>query len=321
MEEIFRVFNILFQDGSWFAEFFKYFVSIALVTLFILFAYQYATGKTDVMGRPQDGDETPASIYRIETLQRIKDELEEKVVLLERERKELTTELVNVNRHYKDQQSKNKELEQTLRLVKKSNETLKKEIDNEMYVFLQIMGAVDEIAAAIANWSNFLKNRDDIYVNILDYMISTMKDFRKKDPRIVLHVEHPKYEDRFIHFAHSSSHTHRVKQFEPLKHGSAAGYSWRENQVYYVPDVNDDSYDYQRKSQSRRHYRTVLCVPLSIGNDDETKIGVLSVTGYTMDAYTDKDIETVILFVHLIYPLVWLELKENKRQKNNAIDS
>lgn len=315
LNELSKLLDVLFHQGGWFTQFFQYFVSTGLVILFLLYIYQYATGKTDFLGRPREQQDATASIFRLEHLQMIKDELEEKVALLEKERRDLLKEIKEINHEYEILGDQYKQLEEELKRYKRENEKLEENLHNEIYTFTEIMAAVNEVISAIVYWENFQQNRDDIYMNILDSMIGTMTKFRLKDPRVVIHVSHPVNENYFCHFAHSSSHTHRVKQYEPPKHGSAAGRAWRTNQVYYVPDVTSDKYEYERKEGSRKLYRTILCIPLIIGDDEKTKLGVLSMTGYTPDAYSDRDMETVILFTKLLYPLVYLELNGIKPRK------
>lgn len=313
LNELSKLLEMLFHQGGWFTQFFQYFVSAGLVILFLLYIYQYATGKTDFLGRPREQQQDPsASILRLEHLQLVKDELEEKVTLLEKERHDLMEEMKEINDQNEALENQYKQLNEELKRFQQENQKLEENLQNEIYTFTQIMAAVNEVISAIVYWENFQQNRDDIYMNILDSMIGTMTKFRLKDPRVVIHVSHPLNENYFCHFAHSSSHTHRVKQYEPPKHGSAAGRAWRTNQVYYVPDVTSDKYEYERKEGSRKLYRTILCIPLMIGDDEKTKLGVLSMTGYTPDAYSERDMETVILFTKLLYPLVYWELKRIK---------
>lgn len=193
------------------------------------------------------------------------------------------------------------------KMLKQLYDELDEKYDDETYATSQILYAASEVAAAIADMESFYKHRDDVYDNLMDYVINTLKGFREKNPRIVIHVRDPKKGDRLTHFTHSSGFTHRVKEYQPPIYGSAAGRAWRTREMYYISDVELPDYEYERKESSARDYRTLVCIPIIAGMEKDTCIGVISLTGKPVHAYEKIELERVVLFSQILYPLIWMD--------------
>ncbi|MBA4496373.1 GAF domain-containing protein [Paenactinomyces guangxiensis] len=308
IEDLLKIAETVDKNTGWFLEFLGYFVAIGLVATFIVHFYRYATGQSDWLGRSTD-DNSQITQIQLDSIRKDKEEVDRKLVQLETEIQDLL-EILKEKEAEIDE--KNQELMDTIHemeALKGLYEELDSKYDDETYATSQIMYTVEEVAAALANEGNFKRNRGDIYINLLDYLINTIKGFREKNPRVVIHIKHPERDDVLMHYAHSSGHSHRVKDYHPPIEGSAAGRAWQTNELYYVPDVEDPQYEYHRKEQSNKYYRTILCVPLKAGTDKSTRIGVLSITGKPVDAYEKIEIERVMLFASLLYPLIYMDTK------------
>jgi hypothetical protein len=312
-EDLIRLLEILNDSSGWFLNFLAYIVAAGLVVMIIIHLYRYATGKNDWMGRNLEETDQggQVTLIQLERCQEENDELEKKVILLEQERKELLELIKEKELEITKGKRQVNKLTQEINTLRQLYEELDNRYDDETYTMSQIMYTADEIATAIVEEEHFRQNRDDIFMNLLDYLVNTFKGFREKNPRCIIHVKHPE-EDCLIHYAHSSGHSHRVKFYRPPIIGSSAGKAYRTNELYYVPDVENLEYEYDRKELSRKVYRTILCVPIKAGSLDGKTIGVLSVTGTPVDAYEKIEIERAILFASLIYPLIHIDLNKRK---------
>ena len=58
-------------------------------------------------------------------------------------------------------------------------EELDEKYAGETYFMSQIMYTKEEVNLAMANRENFYLNRDDIYKNLFDYLVNTIKGFEK----------------------------------------------------------------------------------------------------------------------------------------------
>jgi hypothetical protein len=267
------------------------------------------------MGRKTEEptQDNQVTLLPLESCRKKNEELEKKQVLLEQE----VQELLDLLKEKEQELSKNAvnlmKAVQEVEILKQLYEELDAKYDDETYTMSQIMYTADEVAAAIANEERFKQNRDDIFMNLLDYLVNTLKNFRDKNPRVIIHVKHPNHPGKLTHYAHSSGHTHRVKIYEPPLYGSAAGRAWRTQEVYYAPDVEDQKYEYDRKEHSRKVYRSILCIPLKAGVEHPNIIGVLSITGTPANAFEKIEIERALLFASLIYPLIYIDLKQEGR--------
>ncbi|SFJ15141.1 GAF domain-containing protein [Thermoflavimicrobium dichotomicum] len=292
---ILEFFEQLEASGGWFYDFLSYFVAVGLVFLFIIYLLRLWRGEINWLGQKIEDPNIP------ELSLKEREELESQISKLIQENELL---LKQVNKKDRMIQKLNKEINE----IKKLYIELDEKYADETYTMSQIMYTAEEVAAALVDEENFLVNKDDIYDNVLDYLINTLRDYREKNPRIVIHIPHPEKEDVLVHYAHSGGHSHRIKEYEPPIYGSAAGRAWRNNEVYYIPDVEDSQAEYDRKMNSSKQYRSILSVPLSIGQDKSTCIGVLSLTGKPVDAYEKIEIERVVLFSKLLYPLILMDI-------------
>ncbi|MFC7442501.1 GAF domain-containing protein [Laceyella putida] len=316
-EDLIKLAEIFDKSSGWFLDFLAYIVAIGLVAMLVIHIYRFATGKNDWMGRSLDEMDQGGqmALIQLERCREENEELEKKVVLLEQERQDLL-ELVKEKEGMIEKQKKSLvKMSQEIKTLKELYEELDNRYDDETYTMSQIMYAADEIAAALVEEKHFRQNRDDIFMNLLDYLVNTFKDFREKNPRVIIHVKHPE-EDVLVHYAHSSGHSHRVKLYQPPIMGSSAGVSYRTNEVYYVPDVESVEYEYDRKELSRKVYRSILCVPIKAGTLEGKTIGVLSITGMPVNAYEKIEIERAMLFASLIYPLIYIDLRKRKESEN-----
>ncbi|TCS93897.1 GAF domain-containing protein [Hazenella coriacea] len=314
-EDLIKIAEIFDENTGWFLEFMGYFVAIGLVAIFIVHIYRFATGQSDWLGR---GEEPNVELTQIqsELNQKEKEELEAQVRQYELDKVSIDKRVEDLEKELQMKETeielKNTEIDDWVNewtALKQLFEELDEKYDDETYAASQIMYTVEEVALALANQENFQKNKGDIYINLLDYLINTLKGFREKNPRVVIHIKDPKRDDVLIHYAHSSGHSHRVKDFQPTIYGSAAGRAWRTGEIYYIPDVEAPDIEYYNKERPNKYYRTLLCVPLKAGNDANTKIGVLSITGKPGNAYEKIEIERVILFSSLLYPLIYMDTK------------
>lgn len=183
----------------------------------------------------------------------------------------------------------------------------------------QIMYTADEIAAAIADEKKFQANRDDTLKNLLDYLVNTFKNSREKNPRVVIHTIHPTRDDVLAYYAHSSGHSHRVRDYQPPIHGSAAGRAWRTKKIYYIPDIKESDCEFDHNSFLRKEYRTILCIPLRVDIIEFSEIGVMSITGKPVHAYEKVEIERAMLFASMLYPLIYIDLKNRGVLRNGGI--
>ncbi|SEN30502.1 GAF domain-containing protein [Lihuaxuella thermophila] len=307
-DDLLKIAETFDKNTGWFLDFLGYFVAIGLVATFLVHFYRYATGQSDWLGRSTN-DTSQLTQIQLDSLRKEKEEIERKMIQLESEIQDLVTLLKEKEADLEEKTQEVIEMVHEIETIKSLYEELDEKYDDETYAMSQVMYTADEVASAIANEENFRQNRADIYINLLDYLINTIKGFREKNPRVVIHIKHPKKDDVLVHYAHSSGHSHRVKDYEPPIDNSAAGRAWRTNEVYYVPDVEDPQYEYDRKAHSNKYYRTILCVPLKAGADPSTRIGVLSITGKPVDAYEKIEIERVMLFARLLYPLIYMDTK------------
>jgi hypothetical protein len=286
-------------DGGWLSELFRYLIAGVLVATCMIYLIRLWQGKIDILWRKVE-DQGQVHILQVD-----KSNLEQQVEKLQQEKMELDQKLKEVRLEMMEK-------DKTIQELQKIFVELDEKYDDETYTTSQIMYTAEEIAAALANEENFHLKRDDIFTNLLDYLVNTIKGYREKNPRVVIHIEHPEKKDRLMHYAHSSGHSHRIREYEPLKDGSAAGRAWRTCTNYYVSDVEDKTYEYDRKVASSKYYRTILCVPLKAGNDPSTRIGVLSITGQPENAYEKIEIDRVVLFASLLYPLVYMDIKKGE---------
>lgn len=314
-EDLIKIAEVFDENTGWFLEFMGYFVAIGLVAIFIVHIYRFATGQSDWLGRGEDPNLELTQIQS-ELNQKEKEELESQVRQCELDKANIEMRVVDLEKELKEKEAeielKNTEIDDWVNewtALKQLFEELDEKYDDETYAASQIMYTVEEVALALANQENFQKNKGDIYINLLDYLINTLKGFREKNPRVVIHIKTSEFNDRLIHYAHSSGHSHRVKDFEPAIYGSAAGRAWRTGEIYYIPDVEAPGIEYYNKERPNKYYRTLLCVPLKAGNDPGTKIGVLSITGKPVNAYEKIEIERVILFSSLLYPLIYMDTR------------
>jgi hypothetical protein len=210
--DILEFFEQLEESVGWFYSFLSYFVSVGLVLLFIIYVIRLWQGKVNWFGSRKDcpSEQDPAPQEGVE--------LEKLVEQLQQECKELHQAI----------QEKEKEIAE----IKKLYIELDRCYADETYTMSQIMYAADEVASALVLGEDFYLHKDDIFDHLLDYIINVLKNFREKQPCIVIHVPHPLLADRLIHYAHSSGFGHQVKQYEPSIFGSAAGRAFRSNEVY-----------------------------------------------------------------------------------------
>jgi hypothetical protein len=310
-EDLIELLEMLNKNSGWFFDFLVIIIAVGLTATLVIHIYRYATGKNDWLGRSlEEGDQnSQMAMIQLDTCRNEKEELEKKVLLLEQDRQELMDLLKEKDQQIDQQNTQLAKAEDEIEILKSLYEELDSKYNDETYTMSQIMYTIEEVAAAIADQNRFRQNRDEIFMNLLDYLVNTLKNFRKKQPRVIIHVKHPEKNDVLVHFAHSSGHSHRVKIYEPPIHGSAAGRAWRTKEIYYVPDVESPDYEYDQKKNSRKVYRTILCVPIKAGMMEPTRIGVLTITGAPVDAYEDIEIERAALFASLLFPLVYNDLK------------
>ncbi len=290
LPEILELFEHLEQNVGWFYDFLSYFVAIGLVLLFLIFIVRLWKGEVNWFGRKKECPSQPNSTPEERA------ELEQLIEQLQQECKQLNQAV----------QEKKEEIAE----IKKLYIELDQCFADETYTMSQIMYAAEEVATALALREDFYLHKDDIFDHLLDYIINVLKGFREKHPCIVIHVPHSQQEDRLVHYAHSSGFGHQVKQYEPKIYGSAAGRAFRNNEVYYIPNVDDPEVEYERKPFSKKKYKSLLCVPLSAGFDKSTCIGVLSLTGKPVAAYEEIEIERTILFSKILYPLIYMDTKK-----------
>lgn len=309
-EDFITMLELLDKNSAWFFDFFVIIVAVGISATLLIHIYRFATGKNDWLGRNLDGGDqnSQMALIQLDTCRKENEGLEKKVLLLENDRQELMDLLKEKENQLDQQKAQLAKSKEEIEILKNLYEELDQKYDDETYTMSQIMYTAEEVAAAIVDQKRFRQNRDDIFMNLLDYLVNTLKNFRFKNPRVIIHVKHPEKNDVLAYFAHSSGHSHRVKIYEPPIHGSAAGHAWRTNEVYYVPDVENQSYEYDLKTHSRKVYRSILCVPIKAGNYEPTKIGVLSITGAPVNAYEDIEIERATLFASLLYPLIYIDL-------------
>ncbi|MBA4603630.1 GAF domain-containing protein [Thermoactinomyces mirandus] len=317
-EDLIKMLELLNENSGWFFDFFVIVVAVGISATLLVHIYRFATGKSDWLGRSLDGGDQSSqmALIQLDTCRKENEELEKKVLLLENDRQELMDLLKEKKNQLEQKKVQLTKFKEEIEMLKNLYEELDQKYDDETYTMSQIMYTAEEVAAAIVDQERFRQNRDDIFMNLLDYLVNTLKNFRYKNPRVIIHVKYPEKNDALVHFAHSSGHSHRVKIYEPPIYGSAAGRAWRTNEVYYVPDVEDPSYEYDLKTHSRKVYRTILCVPIKAGNYEPTRIGVLTITGSPVNAYEDIEIERATLFASLLYPLIYIDL--NKRGDKNG---
>lgn len=318
-EDLIKLAETFDQSSGWFLDFLVIIVAVGLVAMLAIHLYRYATGKNDWMGRKIDETDQNGQmvLIQLERCREENEELEKKIVLLEQERKDLLELVKEKEAEIEKRKKRLVKMSQEMNILKQLYEELDSRYDDETYTMSQIMYAADEIAAALVEEEHFRQNRDDIFMNLLDYLVNTFKDFRDKNPRVIIHVKHPE-KDVLVHYAHSSGHSHRVKLYQPPIMGSSAGMAYRKNEVYYVPDVEEMQYEYDRKELSRKVYRTILCVPIKAGTLEGKTIGVLSITGTPVDAYEKIEIERAILFASLIYPLIYIDLNKRREKENGT---
>lgn len=291
ISDLFSLFEELDKSGGWFFQFLSYFVAGVLITVFLVYLIRLWKGEINWLGQPTqelaEGEGTT--------------ELDTNHEFLRKELESVTEQLAQAQKE--------------AHILKRLYDELDQKYDDETYSTSQIMYAASEVALALYDQPNFLKNRDDVYDNLLDYLINTLKGFREKNPRIVIHVKHPTREGFLVHFTHSSGFTHRVKEYMPPIYGSAAGRAWRSQDLYFIPDVESTEYEYERKARSTRTYRTLITVPISAGTEPDSCIGVLSLTGTPVNAYEKIELERVVLFSKLLFPLILTEVRD--REVNN----
>jgi hypothetical protein len=317
-EDLLKLAEFFDQNSGWFLDFLVIVVAIGLLATLVIHIYRYATGKNDWLGRPIDGEEGEqagkVALLQLDVCRKENENLEKKLALAEAEKQELLQLLKEKEQEADKLSDAVGKAEQEIQTLQSLYEELDSKYADETYTMSQIMYAADEVSIAIADMDYFALNRDDFYMNLMDYMINTIKDFRKKSPRVAIHVPHPERDDVLIHYAHSAGHSHQIKQYQPPVNGSSAGKAWRTGKPYYVPDVEDPQFEYDRKKLSRKHYRSILCVPIMAGDRFSTRIGVLSVTGTQIDSFDKIEIERIMLFTGLLYPLMFIDLnrKEGK---------
>ncbi|WP_044639926.1 GAF domain-containing protein [Risungbinella massiliensis] len=285
ISDLFSLFEKLDKSGGWFFQFLSYFFAGVLITVFVVYVIRLWKGEINWLGQPTqeliEGEGTSELVASHELLRKELEAATEQLALAQEE----------------------------AQMLKSLYDELDQKYDDETYSTSQIMYAASEVSLALYDQPNFLKNRDDVYDNLLDYLINTLKDFREKSPRIVIHVKHPNQEGLLVHFTHSSGFTHRVKEYMPPIFGSAAGRAWRTQDLYYIPDVESSEYEYERKARSSRAYRTLVSVPISAGTEPDSCIGVLSLTGTPVNAYEKIELERVVLFTKLLFPLILTEVR------------
>lgn len=300
ISDLFSLLDKLDASVGWFFDFLSYFFAAVLILVFLVYLVKLWRKEINWLGQP--------ILPELENVQHEDNtELLKINAILTKELEEAMTELAKAKKEVETLHSLCQELDQ--------------KYDDETYTISQIMYTASEVAAAMYDLDNFFENRDDIYDNLLDYLINTLRGFREKNPRIVIHTKHPSKEGHLIHFAHSSGYTHRVKEYTPPIHGSAAGRAWRTQDVYYLPDVESDEYEYERKPKSSRIYRTLLCVPINVGTEFNSCIGVLSLTGTPVNAYEKIEIERVVLFSKLLYPLILTDLRKREVKTHPELGS
>lgn len=310
-EDLLRIAEIFDKNTGWFLDFLVIVVSIGIAATLVIHIYRFATGKSDWMGRSTEEAESSGqmALIQLENCHKENEELKKKLVLSENERLELVERLKERDTELEQKKETVLRLTEEVNTLKELYEELDARYDDETYTMSQIMYTADEIAAAIGDEKRFQANRDDILMNLLDYLVNTLKNFREKNPRVIIHIKHPDKDDVLVHYAHSSGHSHRVREYHPPIYGSAAGRAWRTQKVYYVPDVEDAKYEYDRKEFSRKVYRSILCVPLKAGSIESTEVGVLSITGTPVNAYEKIEIERAMVFASMLYPLIYIDLK------------
>lgn len=289
-DSILDFFKTLDANGGWFYDFLSYLVAGVLILLVCVYFYRLAKGQIDWLGRSVDNSIS--------------------LEVLEKEKLDLLTELTQTKDTIEQQAQTIRDQENKLKELQELYSELDSKYDDETYTTSQIMYASQEVAAAIANEAEFEKNKDDIFDHLLDYLINTLKGFREKNARIAIFIKHPTSNEHLTHYVHSSGHSPRVKEYKPPIDGSAAGHAWRTNEVYYVKDIENKHYEYHQKEKASRYYQSLLCVPIHAGPDKSTRIGVLTLTGKNANAYEKIEIERVILFAHLFYPLIYKDLQK-----------
>ncbi|MDQ0417024.1 GAF domain-containing protein [Croceifilum oryzae] len=288
-DAIFEFFKTLDENGGWFFDFLSFLVAGTLAVIVLIYFYRLARGDIDWFGRKIIDQES------IEETEKIKMELQEQLTVVKSENAQYTQVI----------QEQSKKLTEIQNLFTE----LDSKYDDETYFTSQVMYAAQEVAAAIAATNEFEGNRDDTFDYLLDYLINSLKGFREKNPRIVIHVQHSKSTEKLSHYVHSSGHSPRVKEYEPIIDGSAAGRCWRTNKIYYIPDTEQDSIEYERIELVTKQYRSLLCIPIHAGPDKSKRIGVMSLTGREVHAYEQIEIERAVLFSYLLYPLIYTDLK------------
>ncbi|WP_124727414.1 GAF domain-containing protein [Staphylospora marina] len=310
MEDLLKLLDRFDQSSGWFMDFLALVMAAAVVAMLGIHIHRFATGKTDWLGRtPQEEDASgQVALMQLEVCRNENEDLKKQLALSLAENQDLLRLLKEFEQETETLKNRLETSDKKVAALKELYEELDRRFADETYTMTQIMYAMDEINLAVSNPEYFERNRVDVCMNILDYLINTIKDFRSKQPRVTIHVRHPDRDDVLIHYAHSTGHNHWVKRYQPPVDGSAAGKAWRTGTPVYIPDVNEPGVEYHRKEHSQRLYRSILSVPIIAGNELSTRIAVLTMTGAPVDAFDKTEMERVLLFASLLYPLIHMDL-------------
>ncbi|MBD1371509.1 GAF domain-containing protein [Hazenella sp. IB182357] len=310
MEEFLDFIDLLEKSNSWFLEYLGYLVAVSLAVLIAIHLYRFYKGENDWLGNPlgdqQQGGNPTAEI---ELLRKEYLDLEKKFSQLETENWSIKENLQMQSDVILQKKKQLQELGSKYHTLKELYKALDKKYEDETYTISQIMYTADEMAIAIQDEKAFIENRIDIYRNLLDYLTNTLKDFRDKNPRVIVYVKTKHQDDKLIYLAHSSGHSHQVKEYSPPIEGSAVGIAWRNGEVNYIPNMMECNCEYDKQEALDENYKSLLCVPLKAGIHTPRKIGVLSLAGTLQDSFDKTEIERVLLFSSLLFPLVYIDLK------------
>jgi putative methionine-R-sulfoxide reductase with GAF domain len=95
-----------------------------------------------------------------------------------------------------------------------------------------------------------------------------------------------------------------VENLELCLDKSKAGYSFRNKEMYYSPDITADP-TYVKNPKSSKEYKTLLCIPILYA---EQVIGVLNVDGVMYNSFDKDDINYITYFANAVAPLLHMEL-------------
>lgn len=292
------------KENEWFLRYLSWVLMLAIAMGLAIHLYRFAKGKINIWGKSMNQ-------CRVENI------LKNQLLDLQKDKKIIEDILSDCKR---ETLSLEEELLEKTKTIKESKEHIQKleslyeEVDakynDETYVTSQIMFTAEEVSYAISNIDDFNENRADVYKNLLDYLVNMMGEFRETSPRIVMFIPDPNDETRLKHYTHSSGYPHHISKYTPPVYGSAAGKAWRKNQPYYIPDITQGEHEFEfKKNIEDIKNLTLFCAPIKAGTNPCANLGVLCISGKPANAFDQTEIERVLLFTSIIYPLMYVDVK------------